>query len=134
MGLLLVLDKNGDVKKIIKDNDSGKYQDKDIVNISSLDESYSSEDSVIASKSLNGVVVVKENQNKDIDNSIINGFKRAVKVEDKGIVKISNSIINANGFGQSHAILGSDGENRVEINSKSIINGKLIQQEVMTLQ
>ena len=128
LGLFLVLDKQGEVKKIIKGNNSEKYEGKNIVNIDGLDASYQNESNLIENKIINGVgkdgvVIAKENKN--IDNSIINGFKTAVKIENNGMAKISNSTINANGFGKSYAILGDEGANKVEIINKSIINGKI---------
>lgn len=130
LGLFLVLDKQGEVKKIIKGNNSGKYEGKDIVNIDGLDESYQNENNLIENKIINGVgkdglIITKESQNKNIDNSIVNGFKTAVKIRNNGLTKISNSTINANGFGKSYAILGDEGANKVEITNKSIINGKI---------
>lgn len=126
-GIFLVLDRNGEVKKVIGKNENATYNGRTVKNVLDKDGTYEGDTSnkIINGVGKDGVVVAKENQNKNIENSIVNGFKNAIKVEKNGLVKISNSTINANGFGKSYAILGDEGANEVEITNKSIINGKI---------
>lgn len=126
-GIFLVLDRNGEVKKVIGKNENATYNGRTVKNVLDKDGTYEGDTSnkIINGVGKDGVVVAKENQNKNIENSIVNGFKNAIKVEKNGLVKISNSTINANGFGKSYAILGDEGANEVEITDKSIINGKI---------
>ncbi|MCY7007576.1 autotransporter domain-containing protein [Fusobacterium simiae] len=126
-GIFLVLDRDGEVRKVIGKDENATYNGRTIKNVLDKDGTYTEDTSnkIINGVGKNGVVVAKENQNKNIDNSIVNGFKTAVKVEKNGTAKISNSTINANGFGKSYAILGDEGANKVEITGKSIINGKI---------
>lgn len=126
-GIFLVLDRNGEVKKVIGKNEDATYNGRTVKNVLDKDGTYEGDttNKIINGVGKDGVVVAKENQNKNIENSIVNGFKNAIKVEKNGLVKISNSTINANGFGKSYAILGDEGANEVEITNKSIINGKI---------
>ena len=126
-GIFLVLDRNGEVKKVIGKNEDATYNGRTVKNVLDKDGTYEGDTSnkIINGVGKDGVVVTKENQNKNIENTIVNGFKNAIKVEKNGLVKISNSTINANGFGKSYAILGDEGANEVEITNKSIINGKI---------
>lgn len=102
-GIFLVLDRNGEVKKVIGKNEDATHNGRTVKNVLDKDGTYEG----------------------DTTNKIINGFKNAIKVKKNGLVKISNSTINANGFGKSYAILGDEGANEVEITNKSIINGKI---------
>ncbi|WP_405349360.1 hypothetical protein KST13_01900 [Fusobacterium animalis] len=126
-GIFLVLDRNGEVKKVIGKNEDATHNGRTVKNVLDKDGTYEGDTSnkIINGVGKDGVVVAKENQNKNIENSIVNGFKNAIKVEKNGLVKISNSTINADGFGKSYAILGDEGANEVEITNKSIINGKI---------
>lgn len=126
-GIFLVLDRNGEVKKVIGKNEDATHNGRTVKNVLDKDGTYEGDTSnkIINGVGKDGVVVAKEKQNKNIENSIVNGFKNAIKVEKNGLVKISNSTINANGFGKSYAILGDEGANEVEITNKSIINGKI---------
>lgn len=126
-GIFLVLDRNGEVKKVIGKNEDATYNGRTVKNVLDKDGTYEGDTSnkIINGVGKDGVVVAKENQNKNIENTIVNGFKNAIKVEKNGLVKISNSTINANGFGKSYAILGDEEANEVEITNKSIINGKI---------
>ncbi len=126
-GIFLVLDRNGEVKKVIGKNEDATHNGRTVKNVLDKDGTYEGDTSnkIINGVGKDGVVVAKENQNKNIENSIVNGFKNAIKVEKNGLVKISNSTINANGFGKFYAILGDEGANEVEITNKSIINGKI---------
>ena len=126
-GIFLVLDRNGEVKKVIGKNEDATHNGRTVKNVLDKDGTYEGDttNKIINGVGKDGVVVAKENQNKNIENSIVNGFKNAIKVKKNGLVKISNSTINANGFGKSYAILGDEGANEVEITNKSIINGKI---------
>ena len=126
-GIFLVLDRNGEVRKVIGEDKETVHNGRIVKNILDINGTYKGDTSnkIINGVGKDGVVIAKENQNKNIENSIVNGFKNAVKVEKNGLVKISNSTINANGFGKSYAILGDEGANEVEITNKSIINGKI---------
>ncbi|ASG31793.1 hypothetical protein CBG60_04755 [Fusobacterium animalis] len=126
-GIFLVLDRNGEVRKVIGEDKETVHNGRTVKNILDINGTYEGDTSnkIINGVGKDGVVVAKENQNKNIENSIINGFKNAIKVKKNGLVKISNSTINANGFGKSYAILGDEGANEVEITNKSIINGKI---------
>ncbi len=126
-GIFLVLDRNGEVKKVIGKNEDATHNGRTVKNVLDKDGTYEGDttNKIINGVGKDGVVVAKEKQNKNIENSIINGFKNAIKVKKNGLVKISNSTINANGFGKSYAILGDEGANEVEITNKSIINGKI---------
>ncbi|MCG6845037.1 hypothetical protein HUW76_01630 [Fusobacterium animalis] len=126
-GIFLVLDRNGEVKKVIGKNEDATHNGRTVKNVLDKDGTYEGDttNKIINGVGKDGVIVAKENQNKNIENSIVNGFKNAIKVEKNGLVKISNSTINANGFGKSYAILGDEGANEVEITNKSIINGKI---------
>ena len=126
-GIFLVLDRNGEVKKVIGKNEDATYNGRTVKNVLDKDGTYEGDttNKIINGVGKDGVVIAKEKQNKNIENSIINGFKNAIKVKKNGLVKISNSTINANGFGKSYAILGDEGANEVEITNKSIINGKI---------
>ena len=126
-GIFLVLDRNGEVKKVIGKNEDATHNGRTVKNVLDKDGTYEGDttNKIINGVGKDGVVIAKEKQNKNIENSIVNGFKNAIKVEKNGLVKISNSTINANGFGKSYAILGDEGANEVEITNKSIINGKI---------
>ena len=126
-GIFLVLDRNGEVRKVIGEDKETIHNGRTVKNVLDINGTYEGDISnkIINGVGKDGVVVAKENQNKNIENSIINGFKNAIKVKKNGLVKISNSTINANGFGKSYAILGDEGANEVEITNKSIINGKI---------
>jgi len=126
-GIFLVLDRNGEVKKVIGKNKDATHNGRTVKNVLDKDSTYEGDttNKIINGVGKDGVVIAKENQDRNIHNSIVNGFKTAVKVEDKGVARISNSTINANGFGNSYAILGDEGTNEVEITNKSIINGKI---------
>ena len=126
-GIFLVLDRNGEVKKVIGKNEDATHNGRTVKNVLDKDSTYQGDttNKIINGVGKDGVVIAKENQDRNIDNSIVNGFKTAVKVEDRGVARISNSTINANGFGNSYAILGDEGANEVEITNKSIINGKI---------
>lgn len=126
-GLFMLLDKNGEVRKVIGENNNATHNGRTVKNVLDINGTYEGDTSnkIINGVGKDGVVVAKEKQNKNIENSIVNGFKNAIKVEKNGLVKISNSTINANGFGKSYAILGDEGANEVEITNKSIINGKI---------
>lgn len=126
-GIFLVLDRNGEVRKVIGEDKETVHNGRTVKNILDINGTYEGDTSnkIINGVGKDGVVVAKENQNKNIENSIVNGFKNAIKVKKNGLVKISNSTINANGFGKSYAILGDEGANEVEITNKSIINGKI---------
>ncbi|BEO94799.1 autotransporter outer membrane beta-barrel domain-containing protein [Fusobacterium nucleatum] len=126
-GIFLVLDRNGEVRKVIGEDKETVHNGRTIKNVLDINGTYEGDTSnkIINGVGKDGVVVAKENQNKNIENSIVNGFKNAIKVKKNGLVKISNSTINANGFGKSYAILGDEGANEVEITNKSIINGKI---------
>ena len=126
-GLFMLLDRNGEVRKVIGEDKETVYNGRTIKNVLDKDGTYEGDTSnkIINGVGKDGVVIAKEKQNKNIENSIINGFKNAIKVKKNGLVKISNSTINANGFGKSYAILGDEGANEVEITNKSIINGKI---------
>ena len=126
-GIFLVLDRNGEVKKVIGKNEDATYNGRTVKNVLDINGTYEGDttNKIINGVGKDGVVIAKEKQNKNIENSIVNGFKNAIKVEKNGLVKISNSTINANGFGKSYAILGDEGANDVEITNKSIINGKI---------
>ena len=126
-GIFLVLDRNGEVRKVIGEDKETVHNGRTVKNVLDKDGTYEGDttNKIINGVGKDGVVVAKENQNKNIENSIVNGFKNAIKVKKNGLVKISNSTINANGFGKSYAILGDEGANEVEITNKSIINGKI---------
>ncbi|QYR65818.1 autotransporter domain-containing protein [Fusobacterium animalis] len=126
-GIFLVLDRNGEVRKVIGEDKETVHNGRTVKNVLDKDGTYEGDTSnkIINGVGKDGVVIAKEKQNKNIENSIVNGFKNAIKVEKNGLVKISNSTINANGFGKSYAILGDEGANEVEITNKSIINGKI---------
>ena len=126
-GLFMLLDRNGEVRKVIGEDKETVYNGRTVKNVLDKDGTYegNTTNKIINGVGKVGVVVAKENQNKNIENSIVNGFKNAIKVKKNGLVKISNSTINANGFGKSYAILGDEGANEVEITNKSIINGKI---------
>ena len=126
-GIFLVLDRNGEVRKVIGEDKETVHNGRTVKNVLDKDGTYEGDttNKIINGVGKDGVVIAKEKQNKNIENSIINGFKNAIKVKKNGLVKISNSTINANGFGKSYAILGDEGANEVEITNKSIINGKI---------
>ena len=126
-GIFLVLDRNGEVKKVIGKNEDATHNSRTVKNVLDKDSTYEGDttNKIINGVGKDGVVIAKENQDRNINNSIVNGFKTAVKVEDRGVARILNSTINANGFGNSYAILGDEGTNEVEITNKSIINGKI---------
>ncbi|EAA24872.1 FUSOBACTERIUM OUTER MEMBRANE PROTEIN FAMILY [Fusobacterium vincentii ATCC 49256] len=126
-GIFLVLDRNGEVRKVIGEDKETIHNGRTVKNVLDINGTYEGDttNKIINGVGKDGVVVAKENQNKNIENSIVNGFKNAIKVKKNGLVKISNSTINANGFGKSYAILGDEGANEVEITNKSIINGKI---------
>lgn len=126
-GIFLVLDRNGEVRKVIGEDKETIHNGRTVKNVLDINGTYegNTTNKIINGVGKDGVVVAKENQNKNIENSIVNGFKNAIKVKKNGLVKISNSTINANGFGKSYAILGDEGANEVEITNKSIINGKI---------
>lgn len=126
-GIFLVLDRNGEVRKVIGEDKGATHNGRTVKNVLDKNGTYTGDttNKIINGVGKDGVVIAKEKENQNINNSIINGFKTAIKVEDKGVARISNSTININGFGKSYAILGDEGINKVEITGKSIINGKI---------
>ncbi|WP_261791369.1 hypothetical protein [Fusobacterium necrophorum] len=121
-GLYLVLNGEGEVDFVIKGEETdSKYQGKDIINLNDMKENYKVDGNNVENKVINGVGeegVISTEKEVTIDNSIINGFYKAVKVGDHSHAVIRNSIINSNGFGnRSYAVVGTDGENELTIES-----------------
>lgn len=128
-GMYLILDKEGNISKVIGGDKTGLYNEKEIKNILGTDENSFISEEKIENKIVNGVGaagVVVANNKTEINNSIINGFYEAVKIRDNASVSLNGSIINSNGFGEkSYAIVGTDGDNKLVVDEESLVNGKI---------
>ncbi|WP_315524002.1 hypothetical protein [Fusobacterium massiliense] len=128
-GIFVVLDRKGEARKVIGENNKTKYDGKTIENILSLDGSYEAsgdiENKIINGVGNNGLIKINDEAEKTIKNTTINAFKTAIAFDKAGIAKIENSIVNTNGFGDTYAIKGSAEDDIVKLGSGNIINGKI---------
>ena len=128
-GIFVVLDRKGEARKVIGENNRTKYDEKTIENILSLDGSYEAsgdiENKIINGVGNNGLIKINNEEDKSIKNTTINAFKTAIAFDKAGMAKIENSIVNTNGFGDTYAIKGSAEDDIVKLGSGNIINGKI---------
>lgn len=128
-GIFVVLDRKGEARKVIGENNRTKYDEKTIENILSLDGSYEAsgdiENKIINGVGNNGLIKINDEAEKTIKNTTINAFKTAIAFDKAGMAKIENSIVNTNGFGDTYAIKGSAEDDIVKLGSGNIINGKI---------
>ena len=128
-GIFVVLDRKGEARKVIGENNRTKYDEKTIENILSLDGSYEAsgdiENKIINGVGNNGLIKINNEEDKSIKNTTINAFKTAIAFDKAGVVKVENSIVNTNGFGDTYAIKGSAEDDIVKLGSGNIINGKI---------
>lgn len=128
-GIFVVLDRKGEARKVIGENNRTKYDEKTIENILSLDGSYEAsgdiENKIINGVGNNGLIKINNEAEKTIKNTTINAFKTAIAFDKAGMAKIENSIVNTNGFGDTYAIKGSAEDDIVKLGSGNIINGKI---------
>lgn len=128
-GIFVVLDRKGEARKVIGENNRTKYDEKTIENILSLDGSYEAsgdiENKIINGVGNNGLIKINDEAEKTIKNTTVNAFKTAIAFDKAGIAKIENSIVNTNGFGDTYAIKGSAEDDIVKLGSGNIINGKI---------
>lgn len=129
LGLFLVLDKNGNVEKVIKSDKKEQYEGKEIVNLAGEEETYQEKhikDKIVNAVGKKAAILSEKNQESQIENSVVNAFYNAAKIEDGSTLKIKNSVINTNGFGEkSFAVIGDDGRNELHIQNGTVINGKV---------
>ena len=128
-GIFVILDRKGEARKVIGENNKTKYNEKTIENILSLDGSYEAsgdiENKIINGVGNNGLIKINNEEDKSIKNTTINAFKTAITFDKAGVVKVENSIVNTNGFGDTYAIKGSAEDDIVKLGSGNIINGKI---------
>ncbi|OBW92949.1 hypothetical protein QV01_03545 [Gallibacterium genomosp. 3] len=110
--------------------------------ISGRDSSYTAVDNTIDHTIINGVGVANgalvANKDLTLTNSIVNGFVTALNIQGNTVVRLENTILNANGFAvkvlkddgsvetrKPHAVLGDDANNVLYIGRNSIINGDI---------
>ncbi|OBX05194.1 hypothetical protein QV06_03025 [Gallibacterium genomosp. 3] len=110
--------------------------------ISGRDSSYTAVDNTIDRTIINGVGVANgalvANKDLTLTNSIVNGFVTALNIQGNTVVRLENTILNANGFAvkvlkddgsvetrKPHAVLGDDANNVLYIGRNSIINGDI---------
>ena len=128
-GIFVILDRKGEARKVIGENNKTKYDGKTIENVLSLDGSYEEsgdiENKIINGVGNNGLIKINDEAEKTIKNTTINAFKKAIAFDKAGIAKIENSIVNTNGFGDTYAIKGSAEDDIVKLGSGNIINGKI---------
>ena len=128
-GIFVILDRKGEARKVIGENKKTKYDGKTIENILSLDGSYEEsgniENKIINGVGNNGLIKINNEEDKSIKNTTINAFKTAIAFDKAGVVKVENSIVNTNGFGDTYAIKGSAEDDIVKLGSGNIINGKI---------
>ena len=128
-GIFVILDRKGEARKVIGENNKTKYDGKTIENILSLDGSYEAsgdvENKIINGVGNNGLIKINNEEDKSIKNTTINAFKTAIAFDKAGVVKVENSIVNTNGFGDTYAIKGSAEDDIVKLGSGNIINGKI---------
>lgn len=73
----------------------------------------------------NAVLLVKDGINVNLSNSIVNGYKTAMSLDNNSIVTASNTIFNGGGLKNEDAVVNIKGDNgSLTINGTSIINGK----------
>lgn len=66
--------------------------------------------------------------NKDfaLNDSVVNAYKTAIKVEGNNTFTGNNIVVNGGGLdGETAVILGDDGDNTVNLNGDSVINGNI---------
>ena len=128
-GIFVILDRKGEARKVIGENNKTKYNGKTIENILSLDGSYEAsgdiENKIINGVGNNGLIKINNEEDKSIKNTTINAFKTAIAFDNAGVVEVENSIVNTNGFGDTYAIKGSAEDDIVKLGSGNIINGKI---------
>ena len=128
-GIFVILDRKGEARKVIGENNKTKYDGKTIENVLSLDGSYEAsgdvENKIINGVGNNGLIKINNEEDKSIKNTTINAFKTAIAFDNAGVVEVENSIVNTNGFGDTYAIKGSAEDDIVKLGSGNIINGKI---------
>lgn len=128
-GIFVILDRKGEARKVIGENNKTKYNEKTVENVLSLDGSYEAsgdiENKIINGVGNNGLIKINNEEDKSIKNTTINAFKTAIAFDKAGVVKVENSIVNTNGFGDTYAIKGSAEDDIVKLGSGNIINGKI---------
>ena len=128
-GIFVILDRKGEARKVIGENKKTKYDGKTIENVLSLDGFYEAsgdvENKIINGVGNNGLIKINNEEDKSIKNTTINAFKTAIAFDKAGVVKVENSIVNTNGFGDTYAIKGSAEDDIVKLGSGNIINGKI---------
>ncbi|MGL5592430.1 MAG: hypothetical protein ACRDDH_00620, partial [Cetobacterium sp.] len=73
----------------------------------------------------NAVLSVKEEVNVNLSDSIVNGYKTAMSLDNNSTVVASNTIFNGGGLKNEDAVISVKGNNgNLTINGTSIINGK----------
>ncbi|BBA53254.1 autotransporter (plasmid) [Fusobacterium varium] len=72
----------------------------------------------------NAVLTVEENVTMDLKDSIVNGYKTAVSLNNNSIVTASDTIFNGGGLKNEDAVINIKGNNAaLTIDGKSVING-----------
>jgi hypothetical protein len=73
-----------------------------------------------------GALVTKENSETTLSDSIVNGYKTALYLEDGSKVTATNTIFNGGGLKNDVAVIrGSEGNNDITLLGNSIINGSV---------
>lgn len=133
------LDRDGDVeieKIVYQSIKNNMYNEKEILNAASI-----GNDSYILVKSdthqnnkiingagiKNGVLTVSPGKNLKIDNSVINGYKTAITLENNSSLIAYGSTFNGGGLKGDNATIDIKGNNtKIDILGKSFLNGKII--------
>ncbi|MCR1837046.1 autotransporter domain-containing protein [Rodentibacter caecimuris] len=143
-GLYITLDKNEQVEEITVGNHTlspfsynGKTYQIENAPLSSNkkdSEKLTTAESTINNKIINGVGMENgalfAKHTTHLTDSIINGYKTALKLGENAQVHLNNTILNTNGFkvNQSEkplAILGDAGSNQVVLTNQTLINGDI---------
>lgn len=129
LGLFLVLNKKGEVENVIKSDKKESYEGKEIINLAGEEETYREKhikDKIVNAVGKKAAILAETKKESQIENSVVNAFYNAAKIEDGARLKIKNSVINTNGFGEkSFAVIGDDGKNELHIQNDTAINGKI---------
>lgn len=136
-GLKISLDDSGEVIKIESENKNGVTVDYKgttytVINIEISEnstntigiEKLSEKNSNLI---LNGVDnTLTLNENFTLNDSVVNAYKTAIKIEGNNMFTGNNIVVNGGGLdGEVAVISGDEGDNTVNLNDNSIINGNI---------
>ncbi|KMK51224.1 hypothetical protein RO21_07345 [[Actinobacillus] muris] len=143
-GLYIQLDKDENIEQVTVGTDSLTAFSKNGKNYTVINapltssnkdsEKLTTAEETFTNKIINGVGMANgalfAKHNTTLEDSIVNGYKTALKVGENVEVTVNNTTLNANGFkvNQSEkplAILGDSGANKVLLSNSTLINGDI---------